>query len=261
MPWGRAWFGALNLATVVLVAGGATTPPLGDPRPIVVATTDSTRELAQRLGAEHLSGGGGGRVQLRSGNAASALATLLRGDADLALIDRFPPERSDLRVIELGREAIALIVHPTNPIANASSELLSQLYSGRLGNWSDIGGPPGPIVLLTREEGDGARAALERAVLGGRSVTATALLAPADAIMVDRVATTPTAIGYVGVGAVNDRVKVVPVNTILPSNDATYLLQRPIVLVARASASPEVEAFLSLAASHATGGGSTRPAR
>jgi phosphate transport system substrate-binding protein len=255
------WFGALSLVTVALLAGCATPLPPRDERPIVVAVSDSTRALAQRLGAQYVQEGGRARLELRSGNAASALVALYRGNADLALIDRRPAEPSEFRAIELGREAIAIIAHPTNPIANASSELLGQLYSGQLRDWSDVGGPPGPIVLLTREEGDGARAALEQAALGGRPVTATALLAPSEALMVDRVATTPTAIGYVGVGAVTDRVKVVPVNNVLPSNDGRYLLLRPIVLVARPSASVEVEAFLSFAARLAGGLAITGPVR
>jgi phosphate transport system substrate-binding protein len=240
--------GALTLAACALLAGcAAPAPP--EPRVVVIATGDSTRALAERLGALYTERTGGVRVQIRPGNAESALAALQRGDADLALVDWQPPEGAALRSIEVAREPVAIIVNPTNPIANASTELLSQLYGGRLRDWSEVGGPPGAIVILTREEGDGSRATLERVALGGRSVTATALLAPSEAVMIARVAASPSAIGYVGLGAVTSTVKVVPVSNVLPSLDGSYLLIRPIVLVRRATASADAEGIAALATS------------
>ncbi|GIW06225.1 MAG: phosphate ABC transporter substrate-binding protein [Dehalococcoidia bacterium] len=218
-------------------------------RRVVIATSDSTRALAERLGALYTDRAVGVRVQLRPGNAESALAALQRGDADLAIVDRQIPESARLRSIELAREPVAIIANPANPIANASTELLSQLYSGRLRDWSEVGGPPGAILLLTREEGDGSRATLERAVLGGRAVTATALLAPSEAVMIDRVATHPTAIGYVGLGAVTGAVKVVPVNNVPPSIQGGYTLVRPILLVTRFDGGSDATAIADLATS------------
>ena len=239
--------GGLAFVACALLAGCAAPAPPA-PRVVVIATGDSTRALAERLAALYASRAEGVRIQLRPGNAASAITAVQRGDADLALIDRQPPESAGLRAVEVAREPVAIIANPANPIANASTELLSQVYGGQLRDWSEAGGPPGAIVVLTREEGDGSRATLERVALGGRSVTATALLAPSEAIMIARVAASPTAIGYVGLGAVTSAVKVVPVNNLLPSTDGGYVLVRPIVLVIPANASADAAGIAALAA-------------
>jgi phosphate transport system substrate-binding protein len=243
--------GRTTLAALGFLLLGCAQPAPAPPRTLVVAVTDATQAAAERVASLARERIPGLVLRLRPGNTASALAALRRGDAAVALVDGEVDASPDLTVIALGEEPVAIIVNPANPIANASRELLAQLYSGRLQDWSEVGGPPGPIILLTREEGDGARTAFERIVLQGRTVTGRARLAPSERLMVQQVAALAGAIGYVGLGAVDARVKVVPLDMKRPGADSTYPLLRPVLLVTVARAESDAKALIQLATSEA----------
>ncbi|MFN8533779.1 MAG: substrate-binding domain-containing protein [Dehalococcoidia bacterium] len=249
MIWRTAGPAALLLSLgLPSISAACSAPSPSPPRPVVIAASDSTRGIADRLGSLYQSRSGG-LVNVRPGNAESALLAVRRGEADAAVVDAPLTDTTGLQIAELGREPLAIIANPANPIANASSDLLAQLYGGRLRDWSEVGGPVGPIVLLTREGGDGGRTVLERTMLRGREVSATAIVAPSEAMMLQRVASTVGAIGYVGLGAAGPSVKVVPVDNKPPSLDNGYPLVRPILLVTRSDEGDAAAALREIATS------------
>ena len=113
-------------------------------------------------------------------------------------------------------------------------ETIQQIYIGEINNWKDIGGNDGEIVRIGREAGSGTRDGFE-------SITKTEdiceyrqeLTSTGDVITT--VAGNPNAIGYASLASVSDKVKMVSVNHVMPSEetvkDGSYVVQRPFVLV------------------------------
>jgi phosphate transport system substrate-binding protein len=97
----------------------------------------------------------------------------------------------------IGLDGLSIIVHRTNPIPGLTLVQLRNLYSGRFLDWQDVGGEPGEVVLVSREDGSGSRLFFEERVMGTEQVSVTAVVMPTSRDVVEYVADHPQAIGYV----------------------------------------------------------------
>ena len=114
-------------------------------------------------------------------------------------------------------DAIAIVVHPTNPVEGLTIAQLSDIFSGKIPNWSEVGGEDRPIVLLSRESNSGTHVFfLEQVVRRGDDEDSTlfspdTLLMPSSEGISAEVRQNPNAIGYDGLGYVTEDQKVLAV--------------------------------------------------
>ncbi len=202
---------------------------------------------------------------LRGGGSRVGEDAVRRGEADLAASTLLPIEQGPIIVepntvepllrLPIGIDGVAIIVHQSNLIESLSLAQMRDLFGGRLVDWSAVGGESGEILLVSREDGSGARQLFESKVMDNEAVSLTAVVMPTSADVVDYVARNPQAMGYVSrsyvlaalesvnseqhtSGAFADRtVRVMPLDGKLPLveqiQDSSYLLSRPIFLVSR----------------------------
>jgi phosphate transport system substrate-binding protein len=128
-------------------------------------------------------------------------------------------------------------------------------------DWSEVGGEAGEVELVSREDGSGSRRLFEEQVMRGEPVSLTAVVMPTSRDVVDYVAKTPFAVGYVsralamapasagGAGTPEAlRVRVVPVDGQLPTLDALrsqqYPLIQPLYLISRGQTRGWVRQFV-----------------
>ncbi len=140
----------------------------------------------------------------------------------------------------VARDAIAIVVNPTNPVSHLTIRQLSDIYSGKINNWSEVGGEDRVIVRLSRETNSGTHVFfLENVIRLGdpnnKTLFATdTLLLPSSEGITAETRDNPNAIGYDGLGYVTPEVKVVAVGIsdngqyILPSADSVNNGQYPI---------------------------------
>ena len=62
----------------------------------------------------------------------------------------------------IGTEAFVFFVHKDNPITNLTTELIKNIYSGKITNWKDVGGKNEKIAAFQRNEGSGSQSMLKR---------------------------------------------------------------------------------------------------
>lgn len=126
----------------------------------------------------------------------------------------------------VARDAIAVIVHPENPVDRLSLEQISAIYSGLISNWNEVGGEDRPIVRLSRETNSGTHVYfLEEVIrLGNREdktlFSRDTLLLPSSEGITAEVRDNPNAIGYDGLGYVTPDVKVL---AIARTGDGEYI--------------------------------------
>ena len=114
----------------------------------------------------------------------------------------------------IARDAIAVIVNPENPIQELSLQQISDIYSAKINNWSELGGDDRPIVRLSRETNSGTHVYfLESVIRLGSKVddtifSANTLLLPSSEGIIAEVRDNPNAIGYDGLGYITNEVKV-----------------------------------------------------
>jgi phosphate transport system substrate-binding protein len=188
-------------------------------------------------------------VDVRGGGSTLGQELAASGQVDLGLASWLPEgPPPGLQATVVARDGIALVVHPTNPITGLTLLQARDLFAGRIFDWQEVGGPPGLVQAVSREDGSGTRAAYEAMVMGDDRVTLTALVMPNSQAVVDYVADNPLAVGYVSMGYLNGQVRAVPVEELLPTPEnvslGLYHLTREFVVLTRPGAPPELRAFL-----------------
>lgn len=131
-------------------------------------------------------------------------------------------------------DGIAVIVNPANEAANdLTVEQLCDIYSGKITNWSEVGGADGDIFVVSREESSGTRSAFEELIgledAGG--LTNTAAVSEGNGPVQAAVAENANAIGYVSFSFIDDSVKALTVGgveaTAELAKSGEYPLSRP----------------------------------
>jgi phosphate transport system substrate-binding protein len=165
----------------------------------------------------------------------------------------------DPKEIVVARDAIAIVVNPANPINVLTLQQLSDIYTGRITNWRDVGGENRPIVLLSRESNSGTYVYfLENVIrLGKKSdllFSPDTLLMPSSEGISAEVRQNVNALGYDGLGYVTPDQKMVAIARdpmsppILPSvetvNDGSYPISRPLYMYLPGEPKGQVRAFL-----------------
>lgn len=116
----------------------------------------------------------------------------------------------------LAEERLLVITHPANPAASLTLDQVEAVFSGRIKDWSALGGGGGAIQVWAFYPADETRRAFDRAVLGPGLLTPDALLAPHPEAMLEVIAADPTAIGYLPAAFANEEVASILLGVELP---------------------------------------------
>jgi phosphate transport system substrate-binding protein len=208
------------------------------------------------------------RISVTGGGSGTGIAALINRTVDIANasremtqgeIDAAKKNGIDPVQHTVARDAIAVVVNPGNPVNGLTLQQLSDIYTGKITNWRQVGGDDRPIVLLSRESNSGTyQYFLENVVrLGKKSdllFSPDTLLMPSSEGISVEVRQNPNAIGYDGLGYVTPDQKVVGVAknassaSVLPSvatvNDGTYPISRPLYMYTAGRPGPTEQAYL-----------------
>ena len=124
-----------------------------------------------------------------------------------------------------------IIVHPTNPIGDVTLAQLSDLFQGRTFDWTPFGGT-GEVIPVSREAEAYSRQIFEERVMQTRAVTRNAVLKASAKDVIDFVANTPGAIGYVPLSHLDERVKAIAIEGVAPSPEISRQWQVRFILAA-----------------------------
>jgi phosphate transport system substrate-binding protein len=176
------------------------------------------------------------QVAVTGGGSGTGIAALVNGTVDMANAsrqikdeERARAEASGIEPVEhvVAGDAIAIVVHPSNPVDGLTIPQLSAIFSGKITNWRELGGEERPIVLLSRESNSGTHVFfLEEVVRLGDGENTTlfspdTLLMPSSEGISAEVRQNPNAIGYDGLGYVTPDQKVVAV---APADGDPYIM-------------------------------------
>ena len=265
----RKTFMLTGLLVLALAASGCRPTPAPTPTPapsptpaeaglsgkIVEAGSTTVQPLAEKL-AEAFSAkypqvqitvqGGGSSVGVKS----AGQGTVDVGAASREVKDSEREKYPDLVVHTIARDGIAIVAHPDVPLDGLTKEQVRDIFAGEITNWSDVGGPDRPIVVVSREEGSGTRAAFEEMVMGkeGPPIVDTAILQPSNGAVRTTVATTPDSIGYLSFGYLDPSVKALSIDgvkaTVENAASGVYPVVRPLNLLTKGEPDGLVKAWL-----------------
>lgn len=177
--------------------------------------------IAQSAAEKYMGSGSGVKITVSGGGSGNGIKAIIDGTTDIANSSRFIKTEEVKAAVEKGVypvpfaiaiDAVIPVVHPDNPVQNLTIDQLQKIYAGAVTNWKDVGGEDRPIAVVGRDTSSGTYETWEGIVLKKERVTPRALVVASSGAMITTVAKNRNAIGYDGIGYINDTVKALTVD-------------------------------------------------
>lgn len=209
-------------------------------------------------------------IAVTGGGSGTGIAALINGTVDIANASRAMKDKeieeaqtNGIEPVEhvVAIDALAIITNLENPVNVLSIQQLSDMYTGRITNWKDVGGNDAPIILLSRETNSGTHVYfLEEVVRRGEKENSDifaphTLLMPSSVGITSEIRRNPNAIGYDGLGYVDaEHEKIISIAsesgdehiapTVETASEGTYPLSRPLFMYTSGEPSGELADYL-----------------
>lgn len=186
--------------------------------------------IAQKCAEAYMAENPDVKITLSGGGSGNGIKAIIDGTADIGNSSRFIKgkeiklaQAKDVYPVpfRIALDCIAPVIHPSNKVSNLTMDQLKNIYLGNINNWKDVGGKEGKIVVISRDSSSGTFEVWKKLVMHKKRVIPRALTIPSNGAIVQAVAKTPNAIGYVGLGYLTKNIKAVLVNNIKPSEENT----------------------------------------
>jgi phosphate transport system substrate-binding protein len=197
-------------------------------------------------------------VEVSGGGSGTGIAALINGTVDLANCSRqMKPEEvarakqntgKEPRRFVTGHDALAVVVHPDNPLTEITIPQLAEIYGrgGTITKWSQLGivfpaCQSDELIRISRQSNSGTYHYFREALLGtNRDLKLGSLDLHGSNDVVELIAKTPCAIGYSGMGYASGHVKILKIAlrtgepsyepTVETSLNGTYPIARPLYI-------------------------------
>ena len=224
-------------------------------------STDGSTSMEEVIGAlgEQFQADTGVSVTYNPTGSGSGIEAVKNGSCDIGLSSRALKDEekaAGLTETTVALDGIAIIVNAENTVTDLSIDQIAQIYTGAVTDWADMGGTAGTIAVIGRESGSGTRDGFE-SITGTEDACVLAQELSSTGAVIEAVRTTPGAIGYASLSAVEGQegITVLTVDGVAPSEetvlDGSYAIQRPFVFVTRTdeALSDAAQAFFDFATS------------
>lgn len=248
------------LATVLTVSAGATVNLKG---------SDTVLPLAQAWAEDYHKFHKGADVAVTGGGSGVGISALINGNTDIADASRpLQPKEYDQakakgflpKTTRVAKDGLCVIVNKSLDVQTLTMKQIGDIYSGRISNWKDAGGPNKRIVIVGRDSSSGTYGFFRDTLFPGRPYRSDMLTMPSTNAIAQVVSRDDGAIGYIGLAYYEKwaaKVKLLSVKdgskAVLPSratvSDGSYPLFRYLFMVTRGNPRGEVNDFIRYALS------------
>jgi len=193
---------------LILLVGFLLTFPLGAAEKITVKGSDTMVILAQRWAERYMAAHPDVTIQVTGGGSGTGISALINGTTDICNASRpmKNSERDKLKQrfgtrgveIKCAQDGLAIYLNEANPLNELTLQQIKDIYTGKITNWKDVGGPDERIILYSRENNSGTYVYFKDNVLLGEDFAAAAQNMPGTASVVNAVAKDKWGVGYGG---------------------------------------------------------------
>ncbi len=244
-------------ATAVLFSIALSTSAYAAGNSLTIKGSTTVLPIAQAAAEEFMDKNPGINISVQGGGSGVGIASLLDKTTDIADSSRNIKNEEKTKAKGSGvnpyeniiaMDGIAVIVHPSNPVKNLTREQIKAVYTGKISNWSELGGKNARIVVVSRDSSSGTFESFEELVLNKEKVRRDALTTASNQAGAQTVAQTPGAIAYVGLGYITPRVKAVDVDGVKCTKqnvlNKKYALSRPLFMYTNGLPAGNVKKFI-----------------
>ncbi len=182
-------------------------------------------------------------ITVKKTGSGDGAAALVDGRCDIATMSRFMKDKEFSEAVKNGvypvahvvaMDGVCVVVHPSNPVKGLTKAQIRDIYMGKISNWSQVGGPSLPIVVISRDSSSGTYETFHNLVMEKKEMGSGVEYVNSNPQAHARVKTTAGAIGYVGIGFLDRNVKALKVDGIQPSrqtiSSGVYPVARPLFM-------------------------------
>ena len=157
-------------------------------------------------------------------------------------------EKYGLKSFPFAIDGVAIAVNPANPVAALSKEQLQKIFAGEITNWQQVGGDNAGMNVYIREDGSGTRETFEERALDGGIPARRSNVLNSNGAMKTAIAQDKNAIGYVGIGHLDERIKGIVLDGMAPSQEnaknGTYTIARFLYMNTKGTPTGLTRAFI-----------------
>mgnify|MGYP006296396169 CR=1 FL=1 len=221
---------------------------------ITFAGSTTVQPLAAKVGERFNEHYPDVELEIAAGGSEVGINAVHDGAVDIGMASRTltPEEAEGITVHKFAVDVLAVVVNEKLPIDGLTMAELRAIYLGEITNWSAVGGPDHPIVVVMRGENSGTRGAFDKIVLDKQAPTAPILETAVTAgDMAAIVLDDSRAIGYVGFGNIEAGLKTLAIDGAAPSEEnarnGSYQLTRPLQFLTGPLTRPLGQSFIDFA--------------
>jgi phosphate transport system substrate-binding protein len=245
-----------------LLAAALALPALAA-KPVMIKGSDTMVIMNAQLAETFMAKNPESLIQVTGGGSGVGIAALINGTTDIAAASR-PIKTAEVDKLKarfatvgyafpIARDGLSVYLNDANPVKELSLAQLRDIYTGRITNWKDAGGPNAPIILYSRESSSGTYTYFKDNVLMGKDYSPRAQTLQGTAAVVNAVSKDVNGIGYGG-AAYAKGIKFAAVKKddkspgVLPTletvRNGTYPITRYLYLYLRTKPAGDVKKFL-----------------
>jgi phosphate transport system substrate-binding protein len=230
---------------------------------ITVKGSDTMVILGQRWAEDYMKKHPETSIQVTGGGSGTGISALINGTTDVCQASRAmkPAEKEKLRErysspgveIPVAKDGLSVYVNISNPLNELTMDQVKQIFTGKVQNWKELGGPDGKIIPYSRENSSGTYVFFKEHVLQNADFSARAQNMPGTAAVVNAVGKEKNSIGYGG-AAYSKGIKIIKIKkdagspAIAPDKttvqDGSYALSRPLFFYLRNKPAGDIKAFV-----------------
>lgn len=234
---------------------------------ITIKGSDTTLPISQKLAEQYMLENSGETLIVTGGGSGVGISSLMAETTDIAQSSRKIKFDEVLKIEDAGKsieeiviayDAMAIVVHPENKVNDLTRQQLEDIFTGKIQNWSELGGDDLKIIPYSRETSSGTYEFFKESVLNDKNYVNGIMSMPATGAIIQSVNQTPGAIGYVGLAYLNEDVKAINVsydgeNFVQPSienaKNNTYPVVRPLYFYHSTDVNENAKKFIEYALS------------
>jgi len=231
---------------------------------IQIAGSTTVQPLAEVLAEAFMADNPDVMIEVQGGGSSVGVTSAGEGTVDIGQASRNVKDSEfeafpGLQVFTIAYDGIAIVTNPDLDLPTLSIDQVKAIFAGEIANYSEVGGPDAEIVVVSREEGSGTRAAFEELVMESGDteavITENALLQQSNGQVRTTVAETPNTIAYLSFGFLDESISTVAIDGVAPTvanvKNGSYPIFRPLNMLTNGEPGELAQAFLDFILSEA----------
>lgn len=196
----------------------------GDSGNITAVGSTALQPLVEQAATQYMAKNSKTQIVVQGGGSGTGLTQVASGAADIGNSDIFAEQKNGIDASQIVDNKVCVVgmttvVNPGVTIDNLSKQQLVDIFTGKVTDWKQVGGPEQKIVVIHRPKGSGTRATFNSFALDGAEETAPGMEQDSSGTVRKMVGETPGAISYLAISYVDKSIKALKLDGVEPTEE------------------------------------------